>query len=163
MKDIKKILVALAFGDHAQELFNFGADLAGRLDADVIVSNIINSRDVEAVSKISSMGYDVDGEHYIEGVKKERQQSLEEIIRKSGYPPERVQYISKVGKPIDELLRIIVEENIDLMVMGLKEHTELEHFLVGSVAEKLFRRSPVPVLSYRHEAQAERLKRRIHL
>lgn len=163
MKDIKKVLVALAFSDHVQDLFNYAANLAGRLGAEVVVSNIISSRDVEAVRKISEMGYDVDGEHYVEGIRKERQKALEEIIQNSGYPPENVRYVSKIGKPIDELLRIIVIEDVDLVVMGIKEHTELEHFLVGSVAEKLFRRSPVPVVSYRHEGQAERLKKRIHL
>jgi nucleotide-binding universal stress UspA family protein len=162
MKDIKKILVALAFSDHVQDLFNYAAGLAGFLNAEIVAANIISSRDVEAVRKITDMGYDVDGEHYVAGVQKERQQTLEEVIRKSGYPSEKVRYISKIGKPIDELLGIIVKEDIDLIVMGIKEHTELEHFLVGSVAEKLFRRSPVPVVSYRHAVQAERLKKRIH-
>ena len=163
MKEIDKILVALAFSDYVQDLFNYAAGLATCLDAELVAASIISTRDVEAVRKISAMGYDVDGEHYVAGVIKEREQALEKIILASGFPAEQVTRIFKIGKPVNELLRIIVEKDIDLVVMGIKEHTDLEHFLVGSVAEKLFRRSPVPVVSYRHKRQAERLKKRIHL
>jgi nucleotide-binding universal stress UspA family protein len=163
MEEIKKILVALAFSDHVKELFDYSAKLAHQLEASLIVASIINVSDVEAVRKITAMGYDVNGEHYVESIRKEREEILDQIILASGFPAEKIQRILKVGKPVNELLRIMIEKNVDLVVMGIKEHSELEHFLVGSVAEKLFRRSPVPVISFRSSEQAERLKNRIHL
>ncbi len=47
--------------------------------------------------------------------------------------------------------------------MGVKGRTDLEHILIGSVAEKLFERSPVTVISYRDEKSRQRLKKRIHV
>ena len=163
MEEIKKILVALAFSEHAKDIFDYAANLAHKVDADLLVASIINIRDVEAVRKITSMGYNVDGEHYIEDVRKEREEILDQIIHASGFPAEKVNKIFKVGIPVNELLKITIEKNVDMIVMGIKKHTELEHFLIGSVAEKLFRRSPVPVISFRSKKQAERLKKQIHL
>ena len=40
---------------------------------------------------------------------------------------------------------------IDMIVMGVKGRTDLQHAFVGSVADKIFRRSPVTVISYRDE------------
>ena len=71
--------------------------------------------------------------------------------------------IFKVGNPVDELLKLIVKEHIDMVVMGVKGRTGLEHVLIGSVADKLFHNSPVPVVSFRDEKNAERLRKRIKL
>ncbi len=158
MEEIKKILVALSLTDMSKGKFFYVAKLATCLNADVVAVNIINSRDVEAVSQIVSMGYEVDGEHYIQGVKEEREKILQQIIEESSFPAERIRVIFKVGNPIDEILKIIVQEKIDMVVMGPKGRTDLEHIFIGSVAEKLFRRSPVTIVSYRDEKHTERMK-----
>jgi len=76
-------------------------------------------------------------------------------------PRERMRFISRVGKPAVELLRLAVKENVDMIVMGIKGRTDLRHAFTGSVAEKLFRRSPVTIVSYRDPEHANRLRKRI--
>lgn len=152
----EKIMAALAFAEHSQGIFNHAAQLASALDADLIVANVINERDVRAVSQVSSMGYNVDGEHYISGVREERMRIGENIIAASGFPPDRVTTIVRVGNPVRELLSLAVEEKVDMIVMGPRGRTDLEHFRIGSVAEKLFRKSPVTVVSFRDKAYAHR-------
>ena len=163
MNDFQNILVGLAFSKYCQDVFNYAAGLAGRLEANLILASIIDSRDVEAVRKISSMGYNVDGDHYVEGIRKEREALLEQYFRKSSFPKDRIKTIFRVGHPVDELLKIILQEQVDLVVTGIKGRSEVEYIFTGSVAEKMFRRSPVPVLIYRHREQSERLKQRIHM
>ena len=146
---------------HSEGLFNYAAQLAQLLNAEMIIASIINSRDISAVGMVASMGYEVDAEHYAEGIKAERNEMLEHFMEKSSFDRKKIRTILKVGNPIDELLKLIVKENIDMIVMGVKGRSDLEHVLIGSVAEKLFRRSPVPVISFRDEKSAERLRKKI--
>ena len=163
MDEIKKIMVAVGFSEYAKGIFNYSDKLADKLGAELIVANIINSRDVEAVATITRMGYDLDPEKYIKELKEERRNAFEEIVKNATLARDSIKLILQVGNPIDELLKIIIAENVDVVVMGVKGRTDLEHILIGSVAEKLFRRSPVTVVSYRDEKNRQRLRKRINL
>lgn len=163
MSEIKKIMAALAFSDYSAEEFAYASSLAAELNADLVAANVINERDVSAVSKIVAMGYELDSEAYVKGLIEERQSALEEMIKAAGFPKDRLTILFKVGNPVDELLKIILVEKVDLVVMGIKGRTDLEYMFVGSVAEKLFQRSPVPIISFRDKKNAARLRSRIHL
>lgn len=163
MDGVNKILVALGFSEYAEGLFDYSAKLAKSLDAQLIVANVINSRDVEAVASVASMGYEVDGQHYVSTLKEERKKSLEGMQNKSAFKDQSLKIIFKVGNPIDELLKITIEEKVDMVVMGVKGRTDLESVFIGSVAEKMFRRCPVTCVSYRDEKNAKRLRERLHL
>jgi len=161
MSDIKKIMVALDFTSYSKSTFDYAVKIAKNLNAHLVVASIINSRDILAVEMVTSMGYDVDAEHYVEGVKAERKKLLEHFMEKSSFDRKNMRPILKVGNPIDELLKLIVKENIDMIVMGVKGRSDLKHVFIGSVADKLFHRSPVPVISFRDEKSAERLRKKI--
>ena len=163
MDDVKKILVPLTLTLDSEGLFNYSAQVAALLNAQLIVASIINSRDISAIGMVTSLGYNVDSEHYVEGIKAEREKILEQFLSQSSLNHKNIRSIIKVGNPVDELLKLIVKEDIDMIVMGVKGRTDLEHILVGSVAEKLFRRSPVPVISYRDEKTSKRLRKRIKI
>lgn len=159
----KKIMVAVGMNRYTEGLLKYATDIADSMSAELICASIINKRDVEAVGTIADMGYEVDGDNYVAGVKAERQKEFANILKKIGRPPEKIRMVLKVGNPSEELLKIAVKENVDLMIMGIKSRTDLEYALIGSVAEKVFRRSPIPILSYRDEHIAERLKKQIRL
>ncbi len=163
MDEIKKILAAVVLTEYAEGLLRYASQLAGSMNAELVVANIINARDVEAVGTIAAMGYEIDSEHYVSGVEDERRQVLKRILAKLSLPDDKLRSIFKVGHPVDELLKIAINENVDMLVMGVKGRTDLENIFIGSVAEKLFRRSPVTVVSYRDEKNMKRLRKRIHL
>jgi nucleotide-binding universal stress UspA family protein len=163
MGAIKKIMVAVGMNQYTEGLLKYATDIAGSLGAELICASIINARDVEAVGTISDMGYEVDGDNYVAGIKAERQLEFADILKKIGHASEKIRMVLKVGRPAEELLEIALKEKIDLVIMGIKSRTDLEYALIGSVAEKVFRRSPIPILSYRDERIAEHLRKQIHL
>jgi nucleotide-binding universal stress UspA family protein len=51
-----------------------------------------------------------------------------------------------VGNPSNEILSTIESEKIDLVIMGTHGRKGFDHAIFGSVAEKVMKKSPVPVL-----------------
>ena len=68
-----------------------------------------------------------------------------------------VPVIRKSDAPADEIVNYAQYESIDLIVMGTHGRPGLAHLLMGSVAEKVVRTAPCPVLTLRH---SERVVRR---
>lgn len=149
MPGVNKILVAICFSEYCPGTFAYATLLATQLQAELVLANVISIRDVQAVGKIESMGYSISAEDYVKGVKEERRAELDKMLADSGFPKEKSKSILKVGHPFEELLRITKEEKVDMVIMGAKGRSNVEHLLVGSVAEKMFRHSPVTVASYR--------------
>jgi nucleotide-binding universal stress UspA family protein len=62
----------------------------------------------------------------------------------------RAEYVLRAGGPYVEIVRYAKERNIDLIVMGAHGRGVVAHMLMGSVAEKMVRQAPCPVLTVRH-------------
>ncbi len=154
---IKKILVPIAFSPYTKGMLSFAADLAGPLEAQLMVVNIVNERDLEAVEKISSFGYKVDSKHYVETILKEREEELEKLMADLTLPDDQVSFTFRVGNPTTELLKIVLKEEIDVVVMGIRAK-EISQLFAGSVAERMFRRCPATIISYRDKEISDRLK-----
>lgn len=157
---INRIMVPIAFSKYSKGILDYAADFAKAFDAELLIVNVINDRDLAAVNKITSFGYKVDSEKYVEIVKKERRDGIAEMSEHLTLPDDKVSFSFLIGDPSDELLHFIVESNVDLVVMGIRSR-DIKHMFAGSVAERLFRRCPVPVVSYRGGDIAERLRKRV--
>jgi nucleotide-binding universal stress UspA family protein len=63
-----------------------------------------------------------------------------------------VHIVVKHGPPAREIVSFAREHGIDLIVITTHGRTGLAHVLMGSIAEKVTRLSPVPVLSVKPES-----------
>ncbi|MGE3959955.1 MAG: universal stress protein [Vicinamibacterales bacterium] len=61
-----------------------------------------------------------------------------------------VPVIRKSDAPAEEIVKYAQAEQIDLIVMGTHGRPGMAHLLMGSVAEKVVRSAPCPVLTLRH-------------
>ncbi len=162
MNQVKKILVPLAFSPYSKGIVDYSVMLAKAFDVEkLIFVSVVNQRDVDAVETITSFGYEVDGKHYVQEIEKARSAALDDLVQDVDFPAERMKLIITVGKPAEKLLQHAVREEVDMIVMGVKAKNEIVHAFTGSVAEKLFRRSPITIVSYREEEIARKLRKRI--
>lgn len=72
---------------------------------------------------------------------------LAELIPPDQKPKGGLTVSTVIGTPVDRILDYIKHSHIDLVVMGTHGRGPVGHLLLGSVAERLVRRSPVPVLT----------------
>lgn len=67
-------------------------------------------------------------------------------LQGKGFPVE-VEYLVHTGDPAETILDQAKETNADLIVMGTHGRTGFNRMLMGSVAERVLRHSPCPVVT----------------
>ena len=157
MLNIRKIMVGCDFSKYSKDTLVYAATLAKKLQAELIIVNVINKRDVDTILKVAEGQFDRNiekyveksAEEYVKRVKQDRTKQLEKIIDEIDCADLNIRKIFRIGVPFQELIRAVEDEGADLMVMGQKGRSDLAGVLFGSNAEKVFRRCPIPLLSVR--------------
>jgi nucleotide-binding universal stress UspA family protein len=159
MKKFSKIMAGCDFSEYSKETLEYAAGLAEKCQAELIVVNIINQRDVDTLLKIAdktlhrSVEKSVEklAEDYVERETEDRTGQMEQLIEELGCAHLSIKKVVRVGVPFQELTKTIEDEQVDLLVIGPKGRGNLAGILFGSNAEKLLRHCPVPLLSVRHK------------
>lgn len=153
MDHIKTILTAIDFSHYTQKTLEFAATMARQMSAKLVVINVINQRDVNIMnytfSHMDSLRDKMSIDGWMQDVKKERTEAFEKAKADLGLGDVSHEFKLRVGFPFEELMKSVKEEKVDLVVMGAKGKSDLADFLVGSVANKMFRKCPVPIVSVR--------------
>lgn len=148
MKTIHKILVAIDFSQFSKHILEYATNLAAPLNADLVLANVINQRDIDIVGKLS-LNTNLSAQEYIDQTRNERLHAMDAMMHDLQMTHLKYQKVIKTGTPFVELVQAITDTQSDLAVMGSKGRGNIAGVLFGSTAEKLFRRSPVPLLSLR--------------
>jgi nucleotide-binding universal stress UspA family protein len=77
------------------------------------------------------------------------QEPLEDLLASLRRACAETTGLVKLGRAADEILAAAAEIHADLVVMGTHGRRGLAHAVMGSVAERVVRASPVPVLTVR--------------
>ena len=83
---------------------------------------------------------------YQEEQKKGSEKNLQEVIEQKLPKGFSVHPLVVLGHPVEEILRLAQDQKMDLIVIATHGRTGLPRFLFGSVAEKVVRLAPIPVL-----------------
>lgn len=122
------------------ESIDWAMDVANAYDSTVHVLSVVES---------TTIGFDIRsplrGEQ-LQGYAEDVVADVLDAAREAG-----VEATSTItdGAPLDEIRDAIDERDADLVVMGTHGRTDIDRYLLGSVAEKTVRKSPVPVMTVR--------------
>lgn len=141
------IMAAVDFSDYSPAIVRYTGLLAKKMDAEVVLVNVINQRDLDMVHRYM-IGYDTFSfPEYLENQNATRKAEMDDLVKANCCDSVPCRTIVASGVPYVELLKAIDTEKPSLMVVGTKGRTNLADVIVGSTAQKLYRRCPIPLLS----------------
>ncbi len=146
----KKILVPVDFSELTDELIAYAGEFAKLLNARIILLHIIQSTQlVEILGSLETGIPSLSDPELIEQVRHSAKAKLEGYKR--GLVEKGIEVESEVlaGVPYLEIAQFAIEKDVDLIIIASHGRSGWRHFLLGSVAEKVAKKSKVPVLIYK--------------
>ncbi len=151
MTEWKKICCAVDFGDPSRVALEQAAALAHRFDAELTLLHVVAlpPPSVNEVLVTSQTLAEVQAKEEEEILARWRTDAEERARR-----PVRTRLTT--GDPAAEILRHVREERCDLVVVGTHGRMGMKRLVLGSVAERVARRSPCAVLVVHDSAELEK-------
>lgn len=154
MRPIRSILVATDFSECSREAVDRAVDLATEMGAKLIVLH------VWGLSPITLVGAEYAMVDLLGPIEEAASAQLREEVQRLEKRLPSVDGELRFGVPWEEIVAAAKAREVDLVIVGTIGRTGLGHALLGSVAEKVLRLSPVPVLTVPHgKAAASELAR----
>ena len=144
----ERILFPTDFSEASLEALPYGVELAGLFNAELLIMHV-----VPALPPMSpDAQYTTDVATLASKLRADAEAKLHESLAGKNSGELKTRRILVQGRAADQILRAIEEYQIDLVVISTHGLTGWRHMLLGSVAEKVVRMSPIPVLTVRAKA-----------
>jgi nucleotide-binding universal stress UspA family protein len=141
---VKRLLCPTDFSDAAASAERQAATLARALGAELVLLHVASENPLWRETVGSTQVRAV-----FEAQRKWAADTLAARITALGAEGVSARSLVKVGVAWEEIVRAASDEHADLIVIGTHGRTGLDRLLLGSVAERVVRRAPCPVLSVR--------------
>jgi universal stress protein A len=144
MIDIRRILVPTDFSEHSRNALRYGVALAEKFGAELHLLHVFQDLAVYQPDAVT-VGPPVVPP--IEELTAAARAALDKVIRDHHLDKLRVRTEVREGSPVEEIVDYAHENAIDLIVVATHGRGWLAHLLLGSVAEKVVRKAPCPVMA----------------
>jgi len=145
---LKNVLVPTDFGEASETALTYGRDLARTFGATLHVLHVHD--DVFS----SALGVEGSVPDFSEAQRRAEASARQRLEASVGDDDRRELGARAIlvtsPNPAKTTVSYAMEANIDLIVMGTHGRGAMAHLLMGSVAEKVVRLAPCPVLTVRH-------------
>lgn len=146
MKEINRILVVSWMTQSCKKTIHFGVSLAEKYQAELSVIHIVNTFWLQGWS-VPMISLIEEREKDLNRVKKE----LDNIINSEKKKGMTIKEFVKEGDPVEEILKTIKEEKIDLVILRAQESGRVEHFLISGSNEAIIRKIPCSIFLVKDE------------
>jgi universal stress protein A len=155
---LKRILVPVDFSPCSQRALAYARQLAKSFDAELLLLHIVEPAyraDAADVYVATPQGSALLAEHV--RLAREQLRRLATDLANGGCG---VRSMVKRGAPAQAITQVAGRVRAQLIVMGTYGRTGLSHLLMGSVAERVVRSAPCPVLTVRRPPPVQRTSTR---
>ncbi len=143
------ILVPTDFSAYADQALDYAIDLAQKLQARLTLVHIIDTTPLGVVEGATMLP-----PSYWQEVETGIAQRMEASLMRLDDVGLQGETIIVHGVPFESIINTAQDNEADLIVMGTHGRTGLTHVLMGSVAERVVRLAPCPVLVTRGTTEA---------
>jgi len=143
----KKILYPTDFSDASKKALGYIKQLKEAGTNQVVVLHVIDEREIEHIGHLPEVTLNVkELEKRREEYAQEEMKAIEAELKKSGFT---VKTRIEKGIPFRDILKAEKEEDASVVVIGSHGKSCITEMLLGSVSEKVVRKSSKPVLIVR--------------
>ena len=149
MIKLDRILVPTDFSDFSKPALTYGCAMAARFDAELHLLHVVPD---PAMLVPEAAAFSVESmEAQTEMLRVESMSTLNTLLPEGWSNEKQVVRETRIGAAFMEIIDYAREKDIDLIVIGTHGRSGLMHVLMGSVAERIVRKSPCPVLTVKPE------------
>ncbi len=150
MVQIKTILCALDFSEVSPKVAEYARSLAEACGARIVALYVAPSLTQYVEFHVQASYID----DFVNGIVNGASETMDSFVREY-FKDVPVEGRVVSGYAAEEIVSAAEEANADLIVLGTHGRKGIDKILFGSVAEKVIKTAPMPVLSMRPDAKAE--------
>jgi nucleotide-binding universal stress UspA family protein len=157
---MKKILVPVDFSKPSLLASDVAADIARKSGAKVVLLHVVEEIVGNSINVEGQVGTGEDWEDRIFTLKliEKAKKQLAKLTEDPKFESVKVIPELRVGTPYHGMNQIIVDQKVDLVVMGTAGHSDFEEMIIGSNTEKVVRSSHCPVLTVHNKPASQDFK-----
>ena len=148
MMTLKNVLVATDFSEASDAALTYGRTLARTFGATLHVLHVTENVYLRSFGSEAYVPAVPDLQAEVDEAARKQLDAL--VIDNDGSGPATRKVLRTANAPAREITEYASAEGIDLVVMGTHGRGGVAHLLMGSVAERVVRTAPCPVLTVRH-------------
>jgi universal stress protein A len=136
--NIRHILAPTDFSEHSTQAITYAFELAQKVGAKLSLLHVI---EVPV--------YAIEVSLPLEDLEQDARRELARLLPEAETAHMAVTRLVEMGVPYQKILEMAAAEQVDMIVMATHGRTGLSHLVMGSVAERVVRTAPCPVLTIR--------------